>query len=156
MQKNKLITLTAFAMVLFLFYTAATVHAINQINVNPEIINPGQHTTITLSTGKPATGNLSVKDPNGNIWASTIPINIPGATGGTQSWDYFTDFEEGANTNTPGSYDVIANVTIDLDTIEWTTEFKIEFFVIPDLPLGTLMAVVACFGAVISYKKLRQ
>jgi hypothetical protein len=45
---------------------------------------------------------------------------------------------------------------MNVNRFVWKTQFQVQFFVVPDLPFGTLMAVVACFGAVIGYKKLRQ
>lgn len=151
MQKNKSIVLMAFVMALFLFYTVATVYATNGISVSSGVISPGGTTTITLTVEKGATGTMKVTAPdNTTVWVSVVGISIVGS--GSQSWIFPTDFPAGANATNPGSYKVEADI---VGSIYYTT-FKVEFFVAPDLPFGTLMAVVACFGAVIGYKKLKQ
>jgi hypothetical protein len=142
----------AFVMALFLFYTVATVYAgTNTITANPGIINKGATTQITVTTDFEAHGKLKVTyKPTSTSWFATVDINIPSG-GGSQHWIFPTDFETGANTDNVGDYDVTATIT----SIKSAT-FRAEFFVVPDLPFGTLMAVVACFGAVIGYKKLKQ
>lgn len=158
MQKNKSLTLAFLVVALFLSYAAATVYATHPtgIYVNPgTITTPGQSTNITLVTPRAATGTLNVTCvASGNSW--TRPINTAwNGTDYTQAWTFPTDFS-GANTNTLGLYDVVANLTMSVGRFVWKTEFEVQFFVVPDLPLGTLMAVVACFGAIVGYKKLRQ
>lgn len=136
---------------LFILYSAAPAFAVNSITVNPAIINVGQTTTITLTVEQAATGKLVVTYKPTNVsWFAKTDINIPSG-GGSQSWIFPTDFEVGASTNNVGDYDVSA-------TVDWIPpgHFMVEFFVIPDLPFGTLMAVVACFGAVGGYTKLRR
>jgi len=151
MQKNRTIAIIAVTLALFILYSVTPAFAVNSITVDPGIINVGDTTTITLTVEKAATGKLKVTyKPTGDFWFATADINIP-AGGGSQSWIFPTDFEAGANTNNVGDYDVEA-------TIDWVPpgHFRVEFFVIPDLPFGTIMAIVACFGAVAGYTKLRR
>ena len=127
-------------------------YATNAIGVNPGIINSGDTTTITLTVEQGATGKIKVTAPDGNTnWTNAVgkDINIVGS--GSQSWTFPNDFETGANTTNVGSYHVEA----DISGSKFYSTFKVEFFVVPDLPFGTLMAVVACFGAFIGYKKLK-
>jgi len=150
MQK-KILAIVVITLTLFLVYAITPAFAVNSITVDPGIINVGETTKITLTVEKAATGKLKVTyKPTGDFWFATTDINIP-AGGGSQSWTFPTDFEAGANTNNIGDYDVEA-------TIDWVPpgHFKVEFFVIPDLPFGTIMAIVACFGAVAGYTKLRR
>jgi hypothetical protein len=137
---------------LVLFATAiAPACAVNSITVNPGLINVGETTVITLTLEQAATGKLVVTyNPTNVSWFAILDINIPSG-GGSQSWTFPTDFQSGANTNGIGDYQVNA-------TIDWIPpgHFKVEFFVIPDLPFGTLMATVGCFGAVGGYAKLRR
>ena len=135
------------------------VFAANEISVNPAVIStPGGTTTITLHTDLDATGTLSVKDPNGNTWVADTAINCndgPGNFGGSQTWTYPDDFT-GADSNTVGSYDVTADVTMSVGKYKWHTTFMVEFFVIPELPLGIIAATTAGFAAFGITKKFRK
>jgi len=152
MQKNKTIAVVALVLTLFMLYSVTpAIAGVNSISVIPGIISVGDTTKIILTTDKAATGKLKVTyKPTSTSWFATTDISI-GAGGGSQQWIFPTDFEAGANTNNIGDYDVEA-------TLDWVPKatFKVEFFVIHDLPLGTIMALVACFGAVVGYKKLRR
>jgi len=145
MLKTKM--LFAIAILAWLALWLGSASAINEISVDPPVINAGGTTMITLTTERNATGTLTVTDPNGNSWVANNPINIPNPAGGSQSWVFPTDFPAGANTNTVGSYNVTADVTMTIGPIIWHTEFKVEFFVIPEVPFGVVMATIASFAA---------
>jgi hypothetical protein len=151
MQKNRSIVLVGLVFALFLSYAATTVMAANSITVSQGVISVGGTEVITVTTDAKASGPLKVKDPNGNTWTASADISIP-AGGGSDSRTYPTDFP-GADTNTVGSYETEADLTIGKVS---GVIFRVEFFAYPDLPFGTLMAVVACFGAFLGYKKLKQ
>jgi hypothetical protein len=151
MQKNRLM-LAMLVVALFASYSTAIVFSSgNSITVNPGVIPQGGTVVITVTTVKAASGTLMVTyEPTNTQWTSLTPLSI-GAGGGSQSWTFPSSDFPGSNTDNIGNYVVNA-------TINWlpVAHFTVEFFVVPDLPFGTLMAVVACFGAFISYKKLKQ
>jgi len=151
MQKSKIIVIIASILTIFVLYSTTPALAYNAIFVDPAIIKRGETTTITLVLEINGTGKLKVVyKVTGEYWFAKTDINIPPG-GGSQSWVFPTDFEDDANTNGVGDYDVIA--TIELVP---PGTFTVEFLVIPDLPFGTIMAIVACFGAVAGYTKLKR
>jgi hypothetical protein len=140
---------------LFIFYAAAPAYAgTNGVYASPGTISQGGITQITVTTDKAATGRVQVRAPDGTtVWFSKSPsedINIPPA-GGSQHWTFPDDFEDGANTNNFGSYEVKTS-------INWISggTFMVEFFVYPELPLGAVMAVGACFAGLAGYRKLKK
>jgi hypothetical protein len=158
-QKNRLM-LVLLVVALFASYVGSIALASLSpgIYADPGTISvPGLSTTITLVTPLKAKGNLTVTDPNGNHYTAAISTTKVGPGDWEQSWVFPDDFtSQGANTYTVGTYDVTANVTMNVGKYVWKTMFEVVFFVVPDLPFGTLMAVVACFGAFLGYKKLKQ
>jgi len=153
-MKNKSLALAVVVVALFLSYALATVQALNPgIYVDPGTITvPGGSTTITLVTPKRATGTLTVKCiASGKSWTTAVDTG----TSHQEIWKFPDDFPT-ADTYTNGMYDVTADITMNVGRFKWVTSFEVQFFVVPDLPLGTLMAVVACFGAVMGYKKLKK
>ena len=139
---------------LFLIYIAAPAYAgANGVSASPGTISQGGTTQITVTTDKAATGTVHVTAPDGTtVWFNkpSKDINIPSG-GGSQHWTFPDDFEDGANTNNFGSYEVKTS-------INWISggTFMVEFFVYPELPLGAVMAVGACFAALAGYKKLKR
>jgi hypothetical protein len=160
MQKANTIAAIAVVLPLTLFVLCSAAPALALVPglyVNPGTLpTPGGSTTITLVTPLRATGTLKVKCVGtGEEWLATVDT---GSTG-TQTWTFPSNSFVGLtppNTNTMGMYDVVADIIMNVSTFKWKTTFMVEFFVIPVLPLGTLMAVVACFGAVGGYIKLRH
>ena len=123
--------------------TSAGVTLSNRIDATPAIINLGNPITVTLTTVGPAAGTITVTQRStGNSWT----INIAQGAGST-AYVFPTAWPAGANTNTAGAYDVLADITIAGLKYTWKTQFQVEFFVVPELPLGILMATVASFAA---------
>jgi len=155
MQKNKTIALLVAILTLLVIHLAKPALALDPgLYVVPgTITTPGDSTKITLVTPLRAIGKLTVKCvASGDEWYASID------TGWThvQIWKFPDDFP-GADTYTLGKYDVVADITMNVTkTIRWTTTFMVVFFVVHDLPFGTIMALVACFGAVVGYKKLKR
>jgi hypothetical protein len=158
MQKNRLM-LTLLVVALFTSYAGpiALASLSPGIYTDPGTISvPGLSTTITLVTPLKATGTLTITDPNGNRYTAAISTTKMGPSDWEQSWVFPDNFtSQGANTDTTGTYDVTANITMTIGRYVWKTMFEVVFFVVPDLPFGTLMAVVACFGAFLGYKKTK-
>jgi len=156
MQKNKTIAVISTIVTLFILYSTTQAQAplpISGLFVNPgTITTPGGSTAILLITPTRAIGTLTVKClASGNEWSTSIDTGLIGM----QSWTFPDDFP-GADTNTLGMYYVSAEITMMVGKYTWRTTFRVEFFVIPDLPFGTIMAVVALFGAVIGYTKIKR
>jgi len=140
----------------FTLYLATPALALDSgIYVDPGTITvPGQSTKITLVTPLRATGTLNVTCvQSGNSW--TASIDTGAASPHMQSWTFPTDFS-GANTNTLGLYTVTAKITMHVGQYTWNTSFRVEFFVYPELPLGAVMAVGACFAGLAGYRKLKK
>ncbi len=158
MNKIKSTAMLIAIMAAFTFYLAApvlTTQALSSgIYVNPSTLTaPGQFTIITLVTPIHATGTLNVTCvASGNNWTTNINTVSPTFT---QTWNFSKDFP-GANTNTLGMYNVTAKLTMLVGRYTWNTSFIVQFFVYPELPLGTILALGACFGGLASYKKLKK
>lgn len=160
MQKTKTTAAIGLALALTLFVLCSAAPALALfpgLHVNPgTITTPGGSTNITLITPLRAVGTIKVKClASGQEWSATVDT---GSTG-MQTWTFPSSSFVGLtppNTNTVGMYDAVADITMNISRFTWKTRFMVEFFVIPDLPFGTLMAVVACFGAVGGYTKLRR
>jgi len=157
MQKKATVVI-AFTLTLFVLYSAAPALALSTgLYVDPgTITTPGGSTTITLVTPVRAVGTLTVKcDASGEEWRASIDTGVTCI----QSWTFPSSDFVGAtppNTNTIGMYNVVAEISMNVGNYVWRTNFMVEFFVIPDLPFGTIMAVVACFGAVAGYTKFKR
>ena len=128
--------------------------ASNSIDVTPAIVNLNGQVTITLTTVGPAVGIMTVtQKATGKSW-STI-VNQPA---GSTQYVFPSNIWIGAtppNTNVVGSYDVLASIAIGIDCFEWLTQFEVEFFVVPELPLSILMATIASFAAFGMLKKYK-
>jgi len=157
MQKSKALVVMAAILVFFVICSARPAFALPPtppgLYVDPGVIDiPGGSTDITLITPVRALGTLTVKCvASSNSWSTSID------TGSTckQEWTFPDDFP-GADTNTIGMYDVIADITMNVGKFKWVTSFMVEFFVVPDLPFGTIMAIIACFVAVAGYTKFKR
>jgi len=111
------------------------------VTCDPEIIRlPGGSTTITVTSDKGAIGLMTVFQPNGD--SSTVPIHV--RAGGSVSKDYPDDFP-GGSTMQLGEY----TVRVALLGLIWVRVFRVTFTVIPELPLGALMATTTSLTALI-------
>ncbi len=155
MNKIKSTAMLVAITALFILYIAMPAYAgTNSISANPGLISIGGTTLITVTTDKAVVnGRVYVTMPDGvTVWANQVASNIIiGAGGGSQSITFPTDFEAGANTNSVGNYAVETN-------LNWVAggTFKVEFFVYPEMPLGAVTALAACFAGLASYKKLKK
>jgi hypothetical protein len=152
---NRKITLGAIMVAIIVelaLIPAIAMAGVNTISISPSVVNFGSTTTITLTTDRQCAGTMSVKDPNGVVITSGTNVNI-GAGGGSQTWTWPTDFPGAAYII--GPYDVTAAVTMAANSYVWQTSFVIEFFVVPELPLGILMATIASFAAMGMLKKYK-
>jgi len=153
MQKKILSLGFLLIMTLLIIGGIQLVLAVNEISVNPGYILPGEKVTITLTTEKAATGTITVTQiATGDSW--TINIAVPA---GSKSWTFPDDWiptNPTANTDELGLYKVLADITIELYKYKWETQFETGFLVIPE-PLGPIMAIIACFGAAIGYRKFK-
>ena len=153
---NRKMTLGAMSFVvlleLLLPLVSVALAASNSIDVTPAVLNLGGSTTITLTTAEAAVGTLTVTyKPTMTSWT----INIAQGAGST-AYVFPTAWPAGANTNAVGDYDVQASITIGSHTPDpWNTAFRVEFFVVPELPLGILMATLASFAALGILKKYK-
>lgn len=137
-----------------LVFLAVPASAINQITVNPPVINEGEPVTITLTTGLAANGTLTVTDPNGTSWST--PINITSAGGGTQTWTFPDNFT-GANTTIAGSYNITATATMNVTGTQiWDSEFAVAFLVIPEFSSIILVLFAIATIAVLGFKKFEH
>jgi hypothetical protein len=123
----------------------------NSIDVTPAIINLGGQVTITLTTVGAAAGTLTVTQKS---TMTSWTINIAQGAGST-AYVFPTVWPAGANTNAVGAYDVLATISIAGLPHTWNTQFQVEFFVVPELPLGILMATLASFAALGILKKYK-
>lgn len=142
------VVVTVFGMLMLLAVPAS---AINQIAVNPPVINEGERVTITLTTELAANGTLTVTDPNGTSWST--PVNITSASGGTQTWTFPDNFTS-ANTTIAGSYNITATASMNVTgTRIWDSEFKVAFLVIPEFSSIILILFAIASIAVLGFKK---
>jgi len=157
MQKKATVVIISM-LTLFILYSAAPALALSTgLYVDPgTIMTPGGSTTITLVTPVRAVGTLKVKCvASGEEWSASIDTGVTGI----QTWIFPSSDFVGItppNTETLGMYDVVADIEMMVGKYVWKTTFMVEFFVIPDLPFGTVMAVVAFFGAAAGYTKLKR
>ena len=135
-------------MTVFIFSVAS---ASNTLDVTPAIINLGGQVTITLTTVGAAAGTIKVTQKS---TMASWTINIAQGAGST-SYVFPTVWPAGANTNAVGAYDINATITIAGVPSTWKTMFQVEFFVVPELPLGILMATLASFAALGILKKYK-
>ncbi len=154
MLKKALLPLTLAILIAFSLAGSAKAETAGITNVTciPDPIpNPGGTTTITVFADKEGIGWITVIQPNGErSWAV---IHIPQG-GGSISKKYPNDFTDGSSTMQSGEYKV--RVTL-FGCIHWHT-FRVSFFVVPESPLGTLMATTASLSAsigLVAVKRLR-
>jgi len=153
MRKKMLLVGFILATALLVVGSVQLALAVNKLSVNPGYILIGQKVTITLTTERAATGTITVtQNATGNSWS--ININVPA---GTNTWTFPDDWlatNPGANTNELGYYDVLADITMKISKYTWKTQFQAGFLVIPE-PFGPIMAIIACFSAVIGFRKFK-
>lgn len=119
------------------------------VTVDPEVIPfPNGSTIIKVSSSEAGVGSITVVTPVSHI-ASVAVINVP--EGGSDSKVYPDDFS-GGSTVEIGQYEV----TVYLAGDEYKATFWVTFEVIPESPIGTLMAVTASFGALIGLVKIKR
>jgi hypothetical protein len=126
----------------------------SSISVAPGTIPLGAPVAITVFNGGPGAAQviLKVTDPYGSIWAATMVL-IP--AGSAHTWWYPDNFPAGASTDIAGWYDVNAYGLVPGNA---HASFQVWFFVVPEIPLGILMATIASFAAwgVLKKTKARQ
>ena len=151
MQKKIISLGFIIAVALLVVGSVQLVLAVNDISANPGHIVVGQKVIITLTTEAPATGTITVNQTAtpGSTWS--LPISVPA---GVNTWTFPDDWPAGANTDVPGYYDVVADILMIVGRFEWETQFQAGFIVIPEV-LGPIMALIACFGAVIGYTRIK-
>jgi len=119
------------------------------ITCSPEVISSTEGTTtITVTSSKKGIGFIRVIGPDGN--SSMVGIRIL-HDGGSVSKKYPDDFR-GDITLQNGEY----TVEVFFAGRMWNTNFYVTFFVIPEFPLGTLMAVAASLIALIGLTTIRR
>jgi len=150
MRKKMLLVGFILATALLVVGSVQLALAVNKLSVNPGYILIGQKVNITLTTELAATGTITVtQNATGNSWS--ININVPA---GSNSWTFPDDWPAGANTDELGYYDVLADITMKISKYTWKTQFQAGFLVIPE-PFGPIMAIIACFSAVIGFRKFK-
>ena len=133
----------ALSLIIMTFSPAFAENSITVDRAGNSIIQTGQSINITVTTEQPATGTLTVFSPD-KTTSWSIPISQPA---GQHKYVFPDDFPTGANTTVFGPYNVSATMQMTVDTRVWNAEFKVEFFAVPDLPFGAIMATVASFAA---------
>jgi len=142
--------------ILTLMFFVATASAVTTtVTPNPTTIPQGCSTELTCTSDQTGTGKLTVKSPNGDCWWKTFTMtaNVP------VKKTFPEDFGSGANTAEVGTYVVIFSFYFNHQE-NCKTDVQSEFSVvprshIPEVPVGALMAMIACFGAA-GVLKLRQ
>ncbi len=110
------------------------------VSCNPQVISPGETTTITVTCDQAGSGSITVITPGGDN-PSSVSITVP--AGGSVSKVYPTDFPSPASTAEVGEYEVI----VSLSGAKYKASFWVSFTVIPQTPLGVFAAIAACFAA---------
>jgi len=166
--------------------TNAYSHNTLDVNVScyPEVILPGQTVTLTCTANMDGKGIVFViqpvkgsstassqsedmqedlnkisSDPDGSLWKiiSYAWVRITNAEGGEQELifpDDFTGLNGEPSTNILGKYYVFF-VFLHLCVCKIGFDCS-RFFVVPELPLGTLMAITASFGALIGHVSVKH
>ncbi|MEM2935845.1 MAG: hypothetical protein QW231_01555 [Candidatus Bathyarchaeia archaeon] len=154
MLKKALLPLTLATLIIFLLAGSVKAEEITDVTCVPDPIPyPGGKTTITVFADKAGVGIITVTQPNGErSWAFIL---IPHG-GESDSKIYPDDFHRGdpASTMQVGEYKVRVDL---LGFIYWDT-FRVSFFVVPESPLGTIMATTASLTAsigLVAIKRLR-
>jgi len=143
MKTKKALVLFAFATLLvFLMIGSVMAQTVN-VTCQPEEIYPGESTSITVSCDKGGIGYIKVIQPDGK--SSMVGIRIPSGGGSIEKVypDEFPDFPHPASTEQLGEY----RVRVALLGLIWVRVFRVTFFVIPELPLGALMATTTSLTA---------
>ena len=144
MKKVSISTLTILLALLFMGSAKALTV---DVTCTPEAISVGGMTTITVSSDQTGSGSITVTTPGGT--SSICSITVP--AGGSVSKVYPTDFPSGS-TSEHGEYDVI----VSLSGKKWSISFWVTFMVVPENPIGTLMATVASLGAMAGLKTTKR
>lgn len=119
-----------------------------EVTCTPKIITtPGGSTTITVSCDKDVSGSITVITP---ISHTPYTVSITVSAGGSTSKVYPAHFS--GDSTEVGEYEVIVLVGNE----EFRAAFWVYFEVIPEVPLGTIMATVACFGALATLIKKKR
>lgn len=148
MKKAKLTLLPVLALMILLS-TSSVGAVVISVTADPEVIpHLGGSTTITVSSSEAGVGSITVVTPVSHI-VSVVPINVP--EGGADSKMYPDDFPGGSTAET-GEYEI----TVYLAGNEYRATFWVTFEVIPESPIGTLMAITASFGALIGLLKIKR
>jgi len=149
------------------------------VSCHPEVILPGQTVTITCTANMDGKGIVFVLQPvkgsspassqsgdvqedlnkissdtDGSLWKiiSYAWVRITDPEGGEQEFtfpDEFTGLNGEPGTNIPGKYYVFF-VFLHLCVCKIGFDCS-SFFVVPELPIGTLMATTASFGALLGH-----
>ena len=137
---KKKILLTAFMIAFFASLSIGLVNAYQvEVTCTPETIPiPGGSTTITVSCDEDVSGSITVITP---VSHTPYVVGITVSAGGSTPKVYPTHF--GGDSTEIGEYEVIVYVSNE----EFRASFWVYFQVIPEVPFGTVMATVACFGA---------
>ncbi|MEM2162105.1 MAG: calcium-binding protein [Candidatus Nitrosocaldus sp.] len=96
---------------------------------------------------------LTVTTPSGNTcsYNNTLPVTVPAY--GTFTATYPGDFGAGCDTNTIGTYTVIAETEVGDPII---TTFNTSFNVVPELALGAIGIVGSSLAAMMLYARRRK
>lgn len=152
-MKKALLAMILATVVAILFVSPANAVTVT-VTCTPEVIpHPGGTTTITVTSDKGGIGLIKVTQPNGQF--SIVWIHIP-AGGGSVKKNYPDDFK----IPSPGSTDQIGEYTVKVVLLGfiWIRHFRVTFLVVPDSPIGTIMATTASLTALIGLvvvKRLR-
>lgn len=119
------------------------------VTADPEVIPiPGGSTTIRVFSSEAGAGSITIVTPVSHS-ASVAAINVP--EGGSDSRVYPDDFP-GGSTDETGEYEV----TVYLAGEKYKATFWVTFEVIPESPVGTVMAITASFGALIGLARIKR
>lgn len=141
MMKKALLLATFATLIAILLVSSAKAVEVT-VTCTPDVIpSPGEKTTITVESDKGGIGWIKVTQPSGE--SSSIFISIPNG-GGSISKDYPEDFPSGSTVQS-GEY----SVKVVVGGCTWIKCFRVNFFVIPESPLGTIMATATSLSALI-------
>lgn len=119
------------------------------VTADPDVVpHPGGSTTIRVFASDAGVGSVTIFTPITHT-SSVALIDVP--AGGADSVVYPDDFP-GGSTEEIGKYEVM----VYLAGQEWQAAFWVTFIVIPESSLGTIVAVVASFGALIGLVKVKR
>lgn len=122
------------------------------IIVNPDTINVNQDTDFKVCAGNTPIHVIDamITNPAGDSFFDVFgEIDIP--TNICQKWDVSDDFE-GLSIDMPGTY----LVDVNTDSSDFSSEFGVSFFVIPESPIGVAALMgssLAAFGGFMFWKR---